>query len=75
VSQPPRTPSSQAVAARVEDASGDALLDPLIHLYILNRGVLLTQFHNMALMSAVTSEADADRHTEIFQGALSELSG
>ena len=56
-------------------ASGDALLDRLIHLYMLNRGVLLTPFHNMALMSPATSETDVDRHTEIFRQAVRELSG
>src|SRR3954449_5625368 len=47
-------------------AGGNALLDRLIHLYALNRGILLTPFHNMALMSPATTEADVDRHTEVF---------
>ena len=34
-----------------------------IHLYALNRGILMTPFHNMALMSPATTEADVDRHT------------
>jgi glutamate-1-semialdehyde 2,1-aminomutase len=53
----------------------DHLLDRLIHLYALNRGVLLTPFHNMALMSPATSEADVDRHTEVFAAAVGELVG
>jgi glutamate-1-semialdehyde 2,1-aminomutase len=57
-----------------EAAEGiDHLLDRLIHLYALNRGVLLTPFHNMALMSPATTEADVDRHTEIFAAAAGEL--
>jgi glutamate-1-semialdehyde aminotransferase len=36
-------------------------------------GLLLTPFHNMALMSPATSEADVDRHTEIFAEAAKEL--
>jgi glutamate-1-semialdehyde 2,1-aminomutase len=57
-----------------EAAEGiDHLLDRLIHLYALNRGVLLTPFHNMALMSPATTEADVDRHTEIFAAAAAEL--
>jgi len=57
-----------------EAAEGqDHLLDRLIHLYALNRGVLLTPFHNMALMSPATSEADVDRHTEVFAAAAAEL--
>jgi glutamate-1-semialdehyde 2,1-aminomutase len=59
-----------------EAAEGiDHLLDRLIHLYALNRGVLLTPFHNMALMSPATSEADVDRHTEVFAAAAAELVG
>ena len=44
-----------------------------MHLHALNRGILLTPFHNMALMSPVTTEADVDRHTEIFEEAVAEL--
>jgi glutamate-1-semialdehyde 2,1-aminomutase len=44
-----------------------------MHLYALNRGVLLTPFHNMALMSPATTQADVDRHTEVFDEALSEI--
>ena len=54
-------------------AGGNALLDRLIHLYTLNRGILLTPFHNMALMSPATTEADVDRHTEVFDEAAAEL--
>jgi glutamate-1-semialdehyde 2,1-aminomutase len=48
-------------------------LDRLVHLYALNRGVLLTPFHNMALMSPATTEADVDRHTDVFAEAVSEI--
>jgi glutamate-1-semialdehyde 2,1-aminomutase len=54
-------------------AGGDAELDRFIHLYALNRGILLTPFHNMALMSPATTEADVDQHTEVFDQAASEL--
>ena len=54
-------------------ATGDFELERLMHLYALNRGVLLTPFHNMALMSPATTEADVDRHTEVFGEALAEL--
>ena len=53
----------------------DGELDPFIHLYLLNRGILMTPFHNMALMSPSTSEEDADRHTEVFAAAADELLG
>ena len=62
----PRTGSEAA-------AGGDPLLDRLIHLWALNRGILLTPFHNMALMSPATSEADIDRHTEVFAEATAAI--
>jgi glutamate-1-semialdehyde aminotransferase len=40
---------------------------------LMNHGVLITPFHNMALMSPVTSEADVDWHTAAFQDAVSDL--
>ena len=55
-------------------AGGDELLDRLIHLYALNRGILLTPFHNMALMSPATTDADVDVHTAVFGEAVRELS-
>ena len=54
-------------------ASEDPLLDEFMHLYCLNRGILLTPFHNMALMCPATSTADVDRHTEVFAEAVAEL--
>jgi len=53
---------------------GNELLDRLIHLYALNRRILLTPFHNMALMSPATTEADVDVHTAVFGDAVRELS-
>ena len=54
-------------------ASEDPLLDEYVHLYSLNRGILLTPFHNMALMSPATTETDVDRHTEVFAACVAEL--
>ncbi len=56
-------------------AGGDQQLDRLMHLYALNRGILLTPFHNMALMSPATTEADVDLHTKVFDEAAAELVG
>jgi glutamate-1-semialdehyde 2,1-aminomutase len=39
----------------------------------MNRGILLTPFHNMALMSPQTEADHVDRHTKIFRDALKEL--
>jgi glutamate-1-semialdehyde 2,1-aminomutase len=63
----PRTGSEAA-------AGSDAELDRLVHLYALNRGILLTPFHNMALMSPATTEADVDLHSAVFDEAAKELS-
>ena len=56
-------------------AAQDAELDPFIHLYLLNRGVLMTPFHNMSLMSPATTMEDVDRHTDVFGQAADELVG
>jgi glutamate-1-semialdehyde 2,1-aminomutase len=56
-------------------AAMDPELDALLHLYMLNRGVLLTPFHMMALMSPATTEEQVDRHSEAFREAAAELTG
>jgi len=48
-------------------------LERFLHLYAMNRGILLTPFHNMALMSPQTEAEDIDLHTQVFRGALQEL--
>jgi glutamate-1-semialdehyde 2,1-aminomutase len=54
-------------------AAADFELERFLHLYALNRSVLLTPFHNMALICPATTAADVDRHTEIFGEAAAEL--
>ncbi len=53
--------------------ASDPELERFLHLHALNRGILLTPFHNMALMSPATTESDVDRHTEVFREAVSDL--
>lgn len=53
--------------------AGDFELDQLIHLYMLNRGVLLTPFHNMTLMSPANVADDVQRHREVLSEAIAEL--
>ena len=65
---PPRTGGDAA-------AAGDFELERFLHLHALNRGVLLTPFHNMALMSPATTGADVDRHTTAFDAAVADLFG
>jgi glutamate-1-semialdehyde 2,1-aminomutase len=56
-------------------AAGDQELDDFLHLYLHNRGILMTPFHNMALMCPATRQADVDLHTELFGAAVAELTG
>ncbi|MDF3302889.1 transaminase [Streptomyces tropicalis] len=55
------------------EAAADAELEDFLHLYLANRGILLTPFHNMALMCPDTSDQDVDAHTALFAQALAEL--
>jgi glutamate-1-semialdehyde 2,1-aminomutase len=55
------------------DDAKDSELEKLLHLMMLNRGILLTPFHNMALISPTTTVDDVDHHTEIFRECLRDL--
>lgn len=63
---PPRDGAAAAAAV-------DEELEAFLHLWCLNRGVLLTPFHNMALFSPHHTAADVDRHTEVYADAVSAL--
>mgnify|MGYP006269249963 FL=1 len=65
-SSPPRN-GAQAAAAI------DHELDSFFHLFCLNRGILMTPFHNMALMSPFHTIDQIDRHTSVFAAALTTL--
>lgn len=54
-------------------AAIDHELDRYMHLFMLNRGILMTPFHNMALISPETSQADVDYHTRVFRDAVQSL--
>ncbi len=54
-------------------AAEDPELDSYLHLALCNRGILLTPFHNMALMCPDTTADDVDRHTEVFREVVSRL--
>ncbi len=64
----PRTGSESA-------AAGDGELEDYLHVFMANRGVLITPFHNMALMCPDTTKGDVDRHTELFGEAIRTLLG
>ncbi len=60
---PPRNGGEAAAAT-------DPELERYMHLAALNRGILLTPFHNMALLAPAVTEADVDRHTEVFRDSV-----
>jgi glutamate-1-semialdehyde 2,1-aminomutase len=62
----PRT-GSESAAAHDDD------LEEYLHLFMANRGVLMTPFHNMALMCPQTTRADVDLHTALFHQALKPI--
>ena len=51
----------------------DSQLDRYMHLCALNRGILMTPFHNMALIAPDTTEADIDLHTRVFRESVAQL--
>jgi glutamate-1-semialdehyde 2,1-aminomutase len=65
-SPPPRTGGESA-------AAGDEALDEYMHLFALNRGILMTPFHNMALVCPATTAEDVDLHTRVFGEAVRDL--
>lgn len=64
--EPPRN-GGEAVSAV------DGELDRYMHLCALNRGILMTPFHNMALIAPDTTEADIDRHSAVFRQSVAAL--
>jgi len=64
---PPPSNGAQAAAA------ADHELDMFMHLWAVNRGILLTPFHNMALLSPHHTPADVDLHTLVFREAVAAL--
>ncbi len=53
--------------------SADTELEDFLHLYLVNRGILLTPFHNMALMCPTTTLEDVNLHNEVFEQAIKAL--
>jgi glutamate-1-semialdehyde 2,1-aminomutase len=64
---PPPRNGAQAAAAV------DHELDAFMHLFALNRGILLTPFHNMALFSPAHTAGQVDHHTSVFAEAVDAL--
>jgi glutamate-1-semialdehyde 2,1-aminomutase len=66
----PRPPRNGGEAAGAIDPD----LDRYMHLAALNRGILMTPFHNMALMAPQATAADVDRHTQVFRESVVAIS-
>ena len=65
--------SSAPRTGREAADADDFELQQFLHLHAINRGVLMTPFHNMALMSPAHTLDDVKRHTEHFREAVSAL--
>lgn len=65
--------STAPVTGKEAADSGDFELEQFIHLRMLNEGILITPFHNMALMSPKTSEKDIKKHTRVFREMCRDL--
>jgi glutamate-1-semialdehyde 2,1-aminomutase len=55
------------------EAAVDSELDRYMHLAAMNRGILMTPFHNMALIAPDVTAADIDYHTKVFREAVSQI--
>jgi glutamate-1-semialdehyde 2,1-aminomutase len=65
-SQPPQN-------GREAESAFDARLERVLHLYLLNRGVMITPFHNMTLVCPDTEAEDVDRMLGAFSACLAEI--
>ena len=65
----PQAPRDGREAAAADDFE----LQQYLHLHALNRGILMTPFHNMALMSPETTQSDVAAHTAHFREAVESL--
>ena len=66
VKDPPRN------GAEADEAFDDEL-DTLVHVYMANRGILLTPFHTMVLISPQTTCEDVELHNAVFEELVREL--
>ena len=48
-------------------------MERYLHLHALNRGIIMTPFHNMALFSPATPHSAADQHSEALDAAIAAL--
>jgi glutamate-1-semialdehyde 2,1-aminomutase len=55
------------------EAAVDAKLDRYMHLAALNRGILMTPFHNMALIAPDITDKEIDYHTQVFRESVMQI--
>jgi glutamate-1-semialdehyde 2,1-aminomutase len=55
------------------EAAVDPDLDRFMHLAAMNRGILMTPFHNMALIAPDVTEKDIDYHSQVFKEAIIQI--
>ncbi len=65
----PRRPQNDTEAV----AAMHSNLEHAIHMYLLNRGVLIAPFHNMTMVCPATTAADVDRMLDAVRDCLGEL--
>jgi glutamate-1-semialdehyde 2,1-aminomutase len=65
----PTAPQNGSEARAIMDHN----LESAIHLYLVNRGILLAPFHNMMLLSPVTSSAQVDHLLQEMANTIGEL--
>jgi glutamate-1-semialdehyde 2,1-aminomutase len=65
----PEPPHNGTVAHQ----GADRQLESYLHLYLLNRGVLITPFHNMVLISPASTAADVALHDHLLSAGVDEL--
>jgi hypothetical protein len=72
VSTWPQSPANPT-STRTSLSMSDAPLEQALHLFLLNRGVLITPFHNMMLVCPDTTDEDVDRLVAALDDALAEF--
>ena len=65
--------ASAPVTGRQAADADDFELQQYLQLHAINRGILMTPFHNMALMSPATDEEDVAHHHAHFREAVQSL--
>ena len=65
----PQEPSNAADVRR----GRDGVLESLLHVYFMNRGVLIPPFHSMLLMCPASTQADCERYLSVLDSFCSDV--